>query len=62
MMRLIIDRFLSRLVSKVEQLRPQRVIDLGCGEGIVAQRLQHAAERITEAARATLGFPGHHAE
>lgn len=28
----------------------------------VAQRLQHAAERITEAARATLGFPGHHAE
>lgn len=39
-MRLIIDRFLSRLVSKVEQLRPQRVIDLGCGEGIVAQRLQ----------------------
>lgn len=40
-MRRVIRRFLDRVVSHVGDARPERVIDLGAGEGIVARELAH---------------------
>lgn len=37
-MRGIIARFLDQLVAEIESVRPRRVVDLGCGEGLVAER------------------------
>lgn len=38
-MRRVIRRFVDRVVETVIQLRPRRIVDLGCGEGIVAEAL-----------------------
>lgn len=35
----VIQRFLDRVVAEVEAQVPASVVDLGCGEGIVAERL-----------------------
>jgi len=32
-------RFLDRIGEHVARLRPERIVDLGCGEGIVAERI-----------------------
>jgi SAM-dependent methyltransferase len=37
--RLLIERFLRRICSRVEAIRPARIFDLGCGEGMVPRRL-----------------------
>jgi len=39
LMRRIIHRFLDRVCELVEERRPSRIVDLGCGEGIVAREL-----------------------
>lgn len=38
-MRWVIDRFVSRVVGHVERSHPARVVDLGCGEGMIAREL-----------------------
>jgi SAM-dependent methyltransferase len=38
-MRYVIKRFLRRICGKVEALAPARIVDLGCGEGLVAAEL-----------------------
>lgn len=35
-MRRIIERFLERVAGRVREWQPRRVVDLGCGEGVVA--------------------------
>lgn len=40
LMRRVIARFLDRIVEHVRDARPARVVDLGCGEGLVARRLR----------------------
>lgn len=39
LMRGVIRRFVDRVVDTAIQLAPRRIVDLGCGEGIVAQAL-----------------------
>lgn len=39
-MRFVIQRFLRRITAEVSQLRPAQIIDVGCGEGLVAHELQ----------------------
>lgn len=39
LMQRVIDRFVGRVVDHVRVARPHRVVDLGCGEGLVARRL-----------------------
>ena len=39
----LIDRFLSRVCQQVENLAPRRVVDLGCGEGVVLERMNNLA-------------------
>ena len=39
LMQRVIERFLARVVEHVRVARPARVVDLGCGEGMVARRL-----------------------
>lgn len=39
LMRRIIHRFLGTVLQRIEEMGPRRVVDLGCGEGIVAQAL-----------------------
>lgn len=38
-MRRVIRRFLDRIVAHVREARPERVVDLGSGEGMVAREL-----------------------
>jgi SAM-dependent methyltransferase len=38
-MRAVINRFIRRVCAKVRKLGPRRIVDLGCGEGIVASEL-----------------------
>lgn len=38
-MQAVIRRFVDRVVGHVADARPQRVIDLGCGEGMIAREL-----------------------
>jgi trans-aconitate methyltransferase len=38
-MRRIIQRFVDRILDLCDEIHPNRVVDLGCGEGIVAQDL-----------------------
>ncbi|HJL14573.1 MAG TPA: class I SAM-dependent methyltransferase [Sandaracinaceae bacterium LLY-WYZ-13_1] len=39
LMQAVIRRFLRRIVAHVRDARPRRVVDLGCGEGLVAREL-----------------------
>ncbi|RMG96665.1 MAG: class I SAM-dependent methyltransferase [Deltaproteobacteria bacterium] len=64
--RALIDHFLGQVVRLVEKVRPTRILDVGCGEGFVLDRLARAgveaelygldmsASAVTEA-RARLG-------
>ncbi len=36
-MRLLLGRFLETVVGEVQRLAPRRIVDLGCGEGMVAR-------------------------
>lgn len=38
-MRRIIQRFVDRILHRCDEIGPSRIVDLGCGEGIVAQDL-----------------------
>ena len=38
-MRAVIERFLDRICEEVDRRRPARILDIGCGEGLVAARL-----------------------
>jgi 2-polyprenyl-3-methyl-5-hydroxy-6-metoxy-1,4-benzoquinol methylase len=38
-MRRIIGRFIDRICAEVDRLSPRTIVDLGCGEGIVAREL-----------------------
>ncbi len=40
LMRRVIQRFLRRITAEVSALRPAEIIDVGCGEGLVAHELQ----------------------
>lgn len=40
LMRAVIDRFVRRICAKVEALAPQRIVDLCCGEGLIAMELR----------------------
>ena len=40
LMRRVIQRFLQRIVAEVGKIGPAQVIDVGCGEGMVAHELQ----------------------
>ncbi len=40
--RLLIERFLARITREVLAARPARIVDLGCGEGQVAERIAGA--------------------
>lgn len=35
----LIGRFMNRVVTEIDQIRPERIIDLGCGEGLIAARV-----------------------
>lgn len=35
----LIGRFMNRVVTEIDQIRPERIIDLGCGEGLIAERV-----------------------
>jgi SAM-dependent methyltransferase len=39
LMQLVIRRFLERLCARIAELRPEVIIDLGCGEGVVAREI-----------------------
>lgn len=39
LVRRLIARFLDRVVTRAAALRPRRIVDLGCGEGMVAAAL-----------------------
>jgi 2-polyprenyl-3-methyl-5-hydroxy-6-metoxy-1,4-benzoquinol methylase len=41
-MRWVIDRFLREVSRSVVELAPRRVVDLGCGEGVVAGMLRES--------------------
>ena len=35
----VIDRFMTKVVGRIDALRPERILDVGCGEGFLAERL-----------------------
>jgi SAM-dependent methyltransferase len=39
LMRKVIRRFLDRLCARIVEIRPKTIIDLGCGEGVVAAEI-----------------------
>ena len=45
-MRFVIQRFLRRIVAEVGKIGPATVIDVGCGEGMVAHELQKLPLRL----------------
>jgi SAM-dependent methyltransferase len=45
-MRWVIRRFVDRIVSLVEAAAPERVIDLGSGEGMIARELQRLPRAV----------------
>lgn len=40
LMQWVIQRFLSRIVEMLVELAPARIVDLGCGEGLVAREVR----------------------
>lgn len=42
----MIRRFLRRIVAHVERARPERIIDLGCGEGVLAKELDRLSFQV----------------
>ncbi|MBN2496241.1 MAG: class I SAM-dependent methyltransferase [Deltaproteobacteria bacterium] len=44
--RWLIERFFARITAQIEALQPARIIDLGCGEGLVAMRLMDGLQGI----------------
>ena len=40
LMQRVIRRFVERIVARVEDAAPARVVDLGCGEGMIARELK----------------------
>lgn len=46
-MQQIIARFVSRIVQRVEEARPSRLVDLGCGEGMIARELAKLPFELT---------------
>ena len=40
LMRRVIGRFVDRVVGHIEDARPERVVDLGCGEGMIGRELR----------------------
>ncbi len=45
-MRFVIQRFLRRIVAEVGKIGPTTIIDVGCGEGMVAHELQKLPLRL----------------
>ncbi len=39
--RILIDNFFSTLFSEIERLRPESILDVGCGEGFTLQKLKN---------------------
>jgi SAM-dependent methyltransferase len=37
----IIDRFMTRVVDRIRELEPTQLVDVGCGEGFLAERVAH---------------------
>ncbi len=46
-MQQIIKRCVSRIVQRVEDARPARLVDLGCGEGMIARELERLPFELT---------------
>lgn len=46
LMQRIIGRFLERVAIMAGEIRPNRIVDLGCGEGFVARRISHRLPEV----------------
>src|SRR6185369_4263025 len=42
----LIRRFLQKLIHELSALRPEKILDLGCGEGIVAEVILKQFRRV----------------